>query len=48
MLPGDPGGEALDADDTVREIVTAMPKLDDTLSDLLQIPHYRMGLDDNY
>ena len=47
MLPGDPGCRATDADDTVREIVTAMPKLDDTLPDLLQIPHYRMGLDDN-
>ena len=35
MLPGYPGCRATDADDTVREIVTAMLKLDDTLPDLL-------------
>ena len=38
MLTGKPGCRATDAGDTVKEIVTAMLRLDEPLPDLLEIP----------
>ena len=47
MLTGKPRARARDAGDTVKEIVTAMLRLDEPLPDLLRLPNYPWGLGDN-